>query len=553
MNEIVGPESPTTAWQALESPWVVLPVGATEQHGPHLPVNSDILEAEYFARHLARDLGAGLLPAVPVLHSLEQTGFRGSLSLGLETGIALIRDIAEQLEAQNFTRLIILNFHGGNTILKPVAKDVNRRDGKLKIILLNGWEYDSSDEGRRLGAGEVHAGAWETSLMLAIHPELVGDYSVVHSPAAVDGAVQDDLAHLGFAVLRPVGAWGDPRRADAAAGGAIAASIRANLATAARRRLDWLDRSPSYGEAAGPVTIRRFGPRDIPRGLELCRMAGWNHREADWLQFLDINPAGCFAAVRNGRVVGTVTSTPSMGGPAWIALMLVQPEMRKQGVGKNLFRRALDALAEEPCVKLLATPEGYGLYTSHGFLMEDVWTLMVRPAGPPEVSGSAAGEPGRDRQRPPAPPEEAKGDPVLPMTETDLAEAAALDADTGLPSGERLLRLLYAAAPHLAGVTRDASGRLRGFFLGRPGENYESIGPLVARDADTAERLVRGFLRFRGGRASGMLTPPLAGWADRLKALGFQEKRQLYQMSRGENLFPAGRDRYAIAGPDFGY
>jgi creatinine amidohydrolase/Fe(II)-dependent formamide hydrolase-like protein len=66
---------------------------------------------------------------VPVLHSLEQTGFRGSLSLGLETGIAVIRDIAEQLESQNFTRLVIVNFHAATRFSNPLRRTLTAGTG----------------------------------------------------------------------------------------------------------------------------------------------------------------------------------------------------------------------------------------------------------------------------------------------------------------------------------------------------------------------------------------------------------------------------------------
>jgi GNAT superfamily N-acetyltransferase len=290
--------------------------------------------------------------------------------------------------------------------------------------------------------------------MLAIRPDLVGDFSTVSSPAAVDGAVQDDLAHLGFGVLRPAGPWGDPRRADAKIGGIIAASISANLAEAARRAWAGWTNTPPTGR--GPRRRPEAESPDIPAGLELCRIAGWNHREADWRLFLELAPEGCFGAVVNGRVAGTVAAVPASGGPAWIALMLVRPGVRGHGVGKLLFRRALEALAGEACVKLLATPDGYGLYRSHGFLTEDVYTLMVRPAGPPG---------GADE------------DAVVPMTEKDLPEAAALDGETGLPSGMRLLRVLLTAFPSHAGVVRDASGRLAGFHLGRPGKTTKPWAP----------------------------------------------------------------------------
>ena len=161
--------------------------------------------------------------------------------------MAVIRDIATGLERQRFTRLVILNGHGGNWSLGPVVREINQADGVIKVMLLNYWEHDTSPEGQALHENDVHAGAWETSLMLAVAPDLVGDYADVE-PTGFDGSArQSDLNHLGMAVLRPNGVWGDPRNASADAGRAIAASVKENLVAAARERLDWFDRHPSYG------------------------------------------------------------------------------------------------------------------------------------------------------------------------------------------------------------------------------------------------------------------------------------------------------------------
>lgn len=255
MKRPVGPYSTSAEWQALARPWAVLPIGSTEQHGAHLPLNTDLLEAEYFAEKLAFGLEAGLLPAIPVLTSMEQAGFRGSLTLGLETGIALVKDLASEIERQSFTRLVIVNFHGGNHILKPIAKDLNRRNRPLKLLLLNAYEYDTSEEGRAFGRFDIHAGAMETSIMLALHPGLVGDYASAEAPVGIEGAVQDDLAHYGIGTVRPAGIWGNPKLASAEAGLAIIASIERNLLEAAKKRLAWFDEHPLY-EGTRPASLR---------------------------------------------------------------------------------------------------------------------------------------------------------------------------------------------------------------------------------------------------------------------------------------------------------
>jgi creatinine amidohydrolase len=241
----------TVDWQKLKVPIAVLPVGAFEQHGPHLPLLTDTVKVELFARYVARELGGALLPALSICQSLEHTGFRGTLSLRPETFMAVVRDIASELERQRFTRLVVVNGHGGNFALGPVVRDINRSDRPLKVVLVNYWECDTSDVGRKLREGEVHAGAWETSVMLAAFPETVGDWESVQAVAPLPGARQSDLNHAGMGTFRPNGVWGDPRGASAEAGEAIIASIQDNLVAFVRERLVWFDQSESYG-GGGP-------------------------------------------------------------------------------------------------------------------------------------------------------------------------------------------------------------------------------------------------------------------------------------------------------------
>ena len=80
---------------------------------------------------------------------------------------------------------------------------------------------------------------------------------------------------------------------------------------------------------------------DLELGLRLSRQARWNQIEADWRRFLDLGGAGCFVAEVDGRAVGT-TTTCVFGGVAWIAMVLVDVEARRQGVGSALLNHALE-------------------------------------------------------------------------------------------------------------------------------------------------------------------------------------------------------------------
>ena len=178
-------ELSTTDFAALDlaRAIAVLPLGATEQHGPHLPlsVDSDLARGLIDAclPHLPPDLPALFLPLQPVGFSPEHGAFAGTLSLKAETVIRLWTDIAEGVAASGVKKLVLFNTHGGNVgLLDVVARDLRMRLG----LLVYGVSWfnlpltapDGSDVMARFSAGEqrfgVHGGQVETAMMLALRP-----------------------------------------------------------------------------------------------------------------------------------------------------------------------------------------------------------------------------------------------------------------------------------------------------------------------------------------------------------------------------------------------
>ncbi|MFC3684826.1 creatininase family protein [Hydrogenophaga luteola] len=164
----------------------VLPVAATEQHGPHLPlsVDTDIVNGVVAAAlpHLARDLPALFLPTQTVGFSPEHTRFAGTLTFKAETLVRVWTEIGEGVAASGVKKLVLLNSHGGQVgALDLVARDLRARLSMLVysvnwfgLPLLDAQGQDvnalfSADE-HRFG---IHAGEIETSMMLALRPERV--------------------------------------------------------------------------------------------------------------------------------------------------------------------------------------------------------------------------------------------------------------------------------------------------------------------------------------------------------------------------------------------
>lgn len=165
----------------------VLPVAATEQHGPHLPLNVDssLVDGVIAAAlpHLAEmdaDLPVLFLPTQAIGFSPEHTAFAGTLTLKASTIIALWTEIAECVAASGVKKLVILNSHGGQVgLLDVVARDLRARLGML-VYSVNWFNLPLIGEGgesvaTRFSAEEhrfgIHAGDMETSMMLALKPE----------------------------------------------------------------------------------------------------------------------------------------------------------------------------------------------------------------------------------------------------------------------------------------------------------------------------------------------------------------------------------------------
>lgn len=169
---------------------VVLPVGATEQHGPHLPLVTDTLQVtRVLAAALERlpdSVAAWTLPALPYGKSNEHASFPGTVSLSADTLQATLFDVAESVRRAGFRRLAFLNGHGGNaSVLDVAARDVHSVTGLTCFCIQSGFwlqaPFEISDLEARFG---VHAGELETSLMLALEPSLVNmARAVSHFPA----------------------------------------------------------------------------------------------------------------------------------------------------------------------------------------------------------------------------------------------------------------------------------------------------------------------------------------------------------------------------------
>jgi creatinine amidohydrolase len=178
----------TRLWTELRAPEfselspetiAILPVGSAEQHGPHLPLNTDLVVADSLARDVVAghgdDLGLLLLPSLAVSKSNEHAWSAGTLWLSAATLLAVLDEIARCVATTAARKLVFLNGHGGNSALLQVAsRDVRLAHGLQTFVMHPSVPPDQggTSPASELGMG-IHAGLEETSVMLHLRPDLV--------------------------------------------------------------------------------------------------------------------------------------------------------------------------------------------------------------------------------------------------------------------------------------------------------------------------------------------------------------------------------------------
>ncbi|HLE75624.1 MAG TPA: creatininase family protein [Candidatus Bathyarchaeia archaeon] len=175
--------STTEAQQAAKAGAVVIfPVGSVEEHGKHLPLCTDSLEAEYTALEVAEKTGC--LVAPPFRHGICNAGrnFPGTISIEFDTLYRVARDVLSELVRNGFCRIIVLSGHAGQShmvALRMAAQNVvlqNEGAGaerKTRIMVLSDFDFAFELRGKEFSEKDGHAGTIETSRMMAIKPELV--------------------------------------------------------------------------------------------------------------------------------------------------------------------------------------------------------------------------------------------------------------------------------------------------------------------------------------------------------------------------------------------
>lgn len=280
--------------------------------------------------------------------------------------------------------------------------------------------------------------------------------------------------------------------------------------------------------------IRSIQLTDIPACMKLSIDQGWNQTEKDWKLLIENPHNVCLLAESGHQIIGTTTAIYYSGDVAWIGMVLVDKEYRRQGISKTLLNNILNKLQSCKSIKLDATPEGQRVYKNFGFKEEYLITRMTIPSMvnlPPIVDNLL----------------------LEPILLNNINEIIALDEHVFGANRTQLIQSIITNYPQKAWLF-NRNDSISGLVLGRVGKKYHHIGPLIASTFIEAKTLISKVLKQLENKPIVVDIPSdkvdLINW---LQSLGFIKQRHFVRMYRDKNSFPGLIEKqFLICGPEFG-
>lgn len=283
------------------------------------------------------------------------------------------------------------------------------------------------------------------------------------------------------------------------------------------------------------VDLRRLEFRDIEQAIQLSKAEKWNQTEKDW-ELLIGNPQNiCLAATVDDKVIGTATAINYENDVAWIGMVLVDKEFRGQKISKMLLTNLIENSADCTSLKLDATPAGQPVYKKFGFTDE---YLVHRCTSFSVLKNDLFPE---------------RGIPVESAGLYDIQEIIEFDKQIFGANRKQLIEYLLTNYPGKSWMLRQ-NGQITGIALGRKGNRFHHIGPVLASNSEDAIKLIAKSL---GGLENQPVVVDilddkieLMNW---LSTIGFTKQRFFVRMYRNENSYPGlPKNQFLICGPEFG-
>lgn len=283
---------------------------------------------------------------------------------------------------------------------------------------------------------------------------------------------------------------------------------------------------------ADKLQLRPMTQKDITLGMKLKSLAKWNQLQPDWELLIKATDKGNFVASYEEEDIATVTTITYQDRFSWIGMVLVDPLYRGLGVGKSLLVKAIDTAKDKGTVRLDATLQGKKLYQALGFKTErelirlerKTYTALLKPGQLPK-----------------------------PVVKEVLEEIIALDckvfgADRGL-----VLRHFFQQVPQYSFYI-ETNDTITGYCFGRPGSDFEQIGPIVAASfSDARDLLLSAMASCRQKPVIVDVFTDNKQWLEVITSLGFNMQRPFTRMYLGKLDYPGKTNlQYAIAGPELG-
>lgn len=151
----------------------IIPVGSIEQHGLHLPLGTDYIQAVELAKRVAKEAGTLVAPVILCGHSQHHIGFPGTISLKPETLVQVIFEACECLARHGFNKIVILNTHGGNDVACSFVTQKVNRELDASVVFFGSEFFMKYIPPNLIETIDLHAGVDETATMLVLKPEEV--------------------------------------------------------------------------------------------------------------------------------------------------------------------------------------------------------------------------------------------------------------------------------------------------------------------------------------------------------------------------------------------